>query len=128
MRKIFIIICIAIFSGCMAPNLDNKFVYSTSYGSYGFASQCQKSFFGKADFIDYEHIYSFNQYNKSKIYIFKDNKFKITDIFIGRCLFCVVPIETCNGEWCKIYYPCGDTEYFVKKDDIKQYKTWGHKK
>ena len=43
-----------------------------------------------------------------------------------------VPIESCNDKWCKIYYPCGDTEYYVKKDEIEQLwpngqKTWGSK-
>ena len=43
-----------------------------------------------------------------------------------------VPIESCDDKWCKIYYPCGDTEYYVKKDEIEQLwpngqKTWGSK-
>jgi len=43
-----------------------------------------------------------------------------------------VPIESCDDKWCKIYYPCGDTEYYVKKDEIEQLwpngqKTWRSK-
>ena len=30
------------------------------------------------------------------------------------------PIQSCEGEWCKIYYPCGDTEYYVKKGEIQR--------
>ena len=44
----------------------------------------------------------------------------------------MVPIESCDDKWCKIYYPCGDTEYYVKRDEIEQLwsngqKTWGSK-
>jgi len=34
----------------------------------------------------------------------------------------VIPIQSCEGKWCKIYYPCGQKEYFVKKDNIVKRK------
>ena len=48
------------------------------------------------------------------IYILKNGDYKNVENY-GKYEFSIVPIETCNGEWCKIYYPCSDTEYFVKK-------------
>ncbi|ERJ29391.1 hypothetical protein UNSW2_2012 [Campylobacter concisus UNSW2] len=66
-----------------------------------------------------------------KIYFIQDEKYEIlqeNQYEINTADIIPLPIETCDDTWCKIYYPCGDTEYFVKKDDIEQYKTWGHKK
>lgn len=131
MKNFFVIICVMMLVGCMAPSLDNKFVFHVGSDKIGFISQCKHSFlseyfYSKDDIIDRKHIYNFIEYDNGKIYTFKDNQFIMTDVHrhIGMCYFCIIPIEYCNDEWCKIYYPCGDADYFVKKDDIKPYEFW----
>ena len=111
------IICIAIFSGCMNP-IPNKFLTSNNYG---FISQCAGIFDFEVDYkIDDSKIYAFKKNVHRTIYIKTEQNFIPTQINAG--LAGLVPIESCNDKWCKIYYPCGQKEYFVKKDDIVKRK------
>ena len=108
-----VVFYIAIFSGCMNP-IPNKFLTSSNYG---FISQCAGIFDFKVDYkIDYSKIYAFKKNVHRTIYIKTEQNFIPTQINAG--LAGLVPIESCNDKWCKIYYPCSETEYFVKKGDI----------
>ena len=111
---ILAIIWMAIFSGCKDLLLTNHFI---TYGNGGgYASTCETLF---SDYpIGVEKLYELKSRNdlKAPIYIIKDGNFTIADVRKG--IFGVVPIESCGDKWCKIYYPCGQKEYFVKKDDI----------
>ena len=110
------IIWMAIFSGCMNP-IPNKFLTSNNYG---FISQCAGIFdFGVDYEIDDSKIYIFKENTRHIIYIKTEQNFVPTQI--GAGLAGIVPIESCNDKWCKIYYPCGQKEYFVKKDDIEKW-------
>ena len=107
-----VVFSIAVFNGC-ASGVDNDFIASTP-GAY--ASTCETFF---SDYpISVEKLYELKSRNdlKAPIYIIKDGNFTIVDVRKG--IFGVVPIESCNDKWCKIYYPCGQKEYFVKKDEI----------
>ncbi|MBQ3674200.1 MAG: hypothetical protein II923_01180 [Campylobacter sp.] len=125
MKYILLVFCMLFLNSC---SINNKFL---DWGKYGFVSRC--NYFSNKPISD-EKIYISKNENYLDIYVYTDYKF--TDNFYTKIdVFShhngklpIVPIENCNDEWCKIYYPCGDTEYFVKKDDIEQYKTWGHKK
>ena len=107
--KKYIIFCIMVifFLGC---NARNKFLILDK----GFRSQCGIYFHEK---ISNEKLYVPKD-EFLQIFVLKHNEYKIVDSY-EKYYFSVVPIEVCNDEWCKIYYPCGDTEYFVKKDDIE---------
>ena len=110
------IFSIAVFNGC-ASGVDNDFIVSTPGG---YASTCETFF---SDYpIGVEKLYELKSRNglKAPIYIIKDGNFTIVNVRKG--IFGVVPIESCNDKWCKIYYPCDKTEYFVKKDDIVKRK------
>ncbi|WP_298704445.1 hypothetical protein [uncultured Campylobacter sp.] len=111
---ILAIIWMAIFSGCKDLLLTNHFI---TYGNGGgYASTCETLF---SDYpIGVEKLYELKSRNdlKAPIYIIKDGNFTIADVRKG--IFGVVPIESCGDKWCKIYYPCSETEYFVKKGDI----------
>ena len=115
---ILAIIWMAIFRGCKDLLLTNHFI---TYGNGGgYASTCETLF---SDYpIGVEKLYELKSRNdlKAPIYIIKDGNFTIADVRKG--IFGVVPIESCGDKWCKIYYPCGETEYFVKKDDIVKRK------
>ena len=118
--KLFFFLIIFI-SGCATPS---RFV---SYDRYGYISKCG---FYSHEQLKKEKLYIRKNTN-AKIYFMQNGKYEIlqeNQYEINTADIIPLPIEYCNGEWCKIYYPCGDTEYFVKKDDIEQYKTWGHKK
>lgn len=112
------IIWMAIFSGCKDLLLTNHFI---TYGNGGgYVSTCETFF---SDYpIGVEKLYELKSRNdlKAPIYIIKDGNFTIVDVRKG--IFGVVPIESCGDKWCKIYYPCDETEYFVKKDDIVKRK------
>lgn len=111
------IIWMTIFSGCMNP-IPNKFLTSNNYG---FVSQCAGIFDFGADYeIDDSKIYAFKKNVHRTIYIKTEQNFIPTQINAG--LAGLIPIESCNDKWCKIYYPCYETEYFVKKDDIVKRK------
>lgn len=99
-------VIVILFSGC---NARNKFLILDR----GFKSQCGIYFHKK---INDKNIYGAkNEF--LQIFILEDNQYKVVDIY-QKYNFSVVPIEYCNNEWCKIYYPCDNTQYFVKKDDI----------
>ena len=105
-----------VFNGC-ASGVDNDFIVSTPGG---YASTCETFF---SDYpIGVEKLYELKSRNglKAPIYIIKDGNFTIVNVRKG--IFGVVPIESCGDKWCKIYYPCDETEYFVKKDDIVKRK------
>ncbi|WP_297941652.1 hypothetical protein [uncultured Campylobacter sp.] len=111
---ILAIIWMAIFRGCKDLLLTNHFI---TYGNGGgYASTCETLF---SDYpIGVEKLYELKSRNdlKAPIYIIKDGNFTIADVRKG--IFGVVPIESCGDKWCKIYYPCSETEYFIKKGDI----------
>ena len=110
------IFSIAVFNGC-ASGVDNDFIVSTPGG---YASTCETFF---SDYpIGVEKLYELKSRNglKAPIYIIKDGNFTIVNVRKG--IFGVVPIESCGDKWCKIYYPCDETEYFVKKGDIVKRK------
>ena len=87
------IFSIAVFNGC-ASGVDNDFIVSTPGG---YASTCETFF---SDYpIGVEKLY---ELKLSILFNFKNS--------------------TCGDKWCKIYYPCDETEYFVKKDDIVKRK------
>ena len=113
-----VVFCIAIFSGCKDLLLTNHFI---TYGNGGcYVSTCETFF---SDYpIGVEKLYELKSRNdlKAPIYIIKDGNFTIADVRKG--IFGVVPIESCGDKWCKIYYPCSETEYFVKKGDIVKRK------
>ena len=115
---VLVIIWMAIFSGCKDLLLTNHFI---TYGDGGgYVSTCETFF---SDYpIGVEKLYELKSRNdlKAPIYIIKDGNFTIVNVRKG--IFGVVPIENCNDKWCKIYYPCDETEYFVKKDDIVKRK------
>ena len=111
-----VVFYIAIFSGCMNP-IPNKFLTSNNYG---FISQCAGIFDFGADYeIDDSKIYIFKENTRHIIYIKTEQNFVPTQI--GAGLAGIVPIENCNDKWCKIYYPCDERGYFVKKDDIEKW-------
>ena len=115
MRKIYFIITISvIISGCV-DRFNNKFLFEDNNR---FLSKCGGEYFNQIS-INEKTLYRLKEYKK--IYEKQDNDFKIASndlVFIG--IAGIVPIQTCDDTWCKIYYPCGDTEYFVKKDDIEK--------
>ena len=115
MNKIYFIVAICfVFFGCAYP-FNNKFILN--YNNK-FLSKCGGKYFGQIA-INEKTLYRLKEYKK--IYEKQDNDFKIASndlAFIG--IAGIVPIQTCDDTWCKIYYPCGDTEYFVKKDDIEK--------
>ena len=80
----------------------------------GYVSKC--GFYAHEN-IDRKKLYVLKDNNK-KVYVFSNNQYLMSNENVGI----LMPIENCNDEWCKIYYPCGDTEYFVKKDDIGLFK------
>lgn len=107
-----VVFSIAVFNRC-ASGVDNDFIVSTP-GAY--ASTCETFF---SDYpISAEKLYELKSRNdlKAPIYIIKDGNFTIA--YVRKGIFGVVPIESCGDKWCKIYYPCSETEYFVKKGDI----------
>jgi len=69
---------------------------------------------GSEDFLD---IYSRSKSQKSGEYEYKLVE-TLSHYYNGTST--MVPIESCDDKWCKIYYPCGDTEYYVKKDEIQR--------
>ena len=100
---------IFIFDGC--SSIPSKFVKTDKYG---YVSKC--GFFIHKN-IDKKNLYVLKDDNR-QIYVFSHNQYVAYNEYVGI----LIPIEHCNNEWCKIYYPCGDTEYFVKKDDIGLFK------
>ena len=112
MKYILLVFCMLFLNSC---SINNKFL---DWGKYGFVSRC--NYFSNKPISD-EKIYISKNENYLDIYVYTDYKF--TDNFYTKIdVFShhngklpIVPIENCNDEWCKIYYPCGDTEYFVKK-------------
>lgn len=114
MKKIYFVIAVSfIISGCVNV-FNNKFLIEDNNK---FLSKCGGKYFNRT-IIDEKILYRLKEYKK--IYEKQDNYFKIASndlAFIG--IAGIVPIQTCDDTWCKIYYPCGDTEYFVKKDDIE---------
>ena len=103
--RLDLFICIILFAGC--TSIPSKFVENDDYG---YVSKCG---FYIHESIDRKNLYLLKD-DSRRIYIFKDNQYIISSDQYSI----IVPIETCNKEWCKIYYPCSDSKYFVKKDDI----------
>ena len=71
---------------------------------------------GSEDFLD---IYSRSKSQKSGEY---EYKLVETLSHYYNKTSTTVPIESCDDKWCKIYYPCGERGYFVKKDEIEKWQ------
>ena len=113
MKKIYFVIAVSfIISGCVNV-FNNKFLIEDNNK---FLSKCGGKYFNRA-IIDEKILYRLKE-NK-KVYVSQDNDFKIASDDLSIGISKIIPIQACDNEWCKIYYPCGDTEYFVKKDDIE---------
>ncbi|MDA3049386.1 hypothetical protein OFO03_04680 [Campylobacter sp. JMF_02 ED1] len=114
MNKIYFIATICfVFFGCANP-FNNKFLFE--YNNR-FLSKCGGKYFSQIT-INEKTLYKLKEYKK--VYIKQNSDFKIASndlSFIGIAK--IIPIQTCDDIWCKIYYPCGDTEYFVKKGDLE---------
>ena len=112
MKNINLLFLLIIFiNGCATPS---RFV---SYDNYGYVSKC--------GFYSHEQLKKRKLYIRKntnvKIYFIQDEKYEIlqeNQYEINTAEIIPLPIETCDDTWCKIYYPCSDTKYFVKKDDI----------
>ncbi|MCZ6160676.1 hypothetical protein [Campylobacter ureolyticus] len=119
MRKfLFLLTASFLLSGWIIQfNIENKFL---KYNDKYYMSQCYKecSFCEKYK-INSDKIYTMNKENGSIYVLLNDGKFEKlvnTEEYIGY--YQIFPIENCDDVWCKIYYPCSDIEYFVKKDEI----------
>ena len=114
MKKIYFAIMVGfIILGC-ANVFNNKFLIESNNK---FLSRCGGEYFNQI-VIDEKTLYRLNE-NK-KVYVKQNNDFKVASndlSFIG--ISKIIPIQTCDNGWCKIYYPCSDIEYFVRKDDIE---------
>ena len=119
MRKfLFLLTASFLLSGCMTPvAVNNKFLRHT--GKYHISECYKECFFCEKYKINSDKIYTMNDRKNSNIYALLDGKFvKLvnTEKYIGY--FQIFPIESCDDVWCKIYYPCSDMKYFVRKDEI----------
>ena len=81
-----------------------------------FAKHVDGAFYGECgEKIDQKIIYKFKDGIIRKIFYEDKEEFAYYDEI-------VIPIQSCEGEWCKIYYPCGERGYFVKKDEIEKWQ------
>ena len=100
----FVALCLY---GCSPTILGHKIT---------FAKHVDGTFYGECgEKIDQKIIYKFKDGVIRKIFYEDKEEFAYYDEM-------VIPIQSCKGEWCKIYYPCGQKEYFVKKDDIEKWR------
>jgi len=133
MKNIVVIFLILVgFQGCSAifMSLGNAYLARNFFLVGGDLSKHE--FFSRCSFVSKDAI--------SPILL---HKFKNCDEFVGQCskfengfydkfgnalndtiqdgAQTTLPVESCDKTWCKIYYPCGEMEYFVKKDEIEPY-------
>ena len=114
------IIWMAIFSGCKDLLLTNHFI---TYGERGdfYTSTCEMCSAGYYP-IGEEKLYQLKTRDgvRASIYIIRKGNFMAVKVLDG--VGGILPIESCGDEWCKIYYPCGERGYFVKKDEIEKWQ------
>ncbi len=114
MRKFILFTLVALYiSGC---STKIRFVKEVSDNMY--KTNC--GFFSHDKYLNNNQIYKakgkwLNIYNKNHW-----GEYTNVDVFSSYKMekLAVIPIESCDDIWCKIYYPCSDMKYFVKKDEI----------
>ena len=117
---IFAILSMAILGGCKKYFIYNHFI---TYGERGdfYTSTCEMRSAGYYP-IGEEKLYQLKTRDgvRASIYIIRKGNFMAIKVLDG--VGGILPIESCGDEWCKIYYPCGERGYFVKKDEIEKWQ------
>ena len=100
----FVALCLY---GCSPTILGHKITFA-KHEDGAFYGECGEK-------IDQKIIYKFKDAVIRKIFYEDKEEFAYYDEI-------VIPIQSCEGKWCKIYYPCGERGYFVKKDEIEKWQ------